>query len=214
MDDNIYIKVRYRGRLKNTEDLPKIISETEDICKTNGWTHRIWDKDWDQPSTVNLALENGALHFDGHAALKGITLSVGDTELIWLTFTRDGLLQSLFTLADPTYFLNDDKFPWQRVKTGYNGGKTHIALCKLFRYLANKYFERFEVMDESGYWQHQDDDRFLQWINDYKHNHQLFSEELEAINEDDSLSKEEKRKRTYELYGEYKEKFMRGDLDF
>ena len=64
--------------------------------------------------------------------------------------------------VNPTFLLDDPYFPWQRVKTGYDGAKSHIEMCKLFRYLEGKYFEVFEVLDESGYWKSGDDAEFTQ----------------------------------------------------
>jgi len=110
-----YIKIRYRGRLKHPNDVHKLTTETADICQSNGWTHKIWEEDWDIPQTVHLNAAAPGMSFEGHAPLKGISFSIGKSETIWLTFTPDGLLQSLMTLVQPDFFLNDEKFPWQRV---------------------------------------------------------------------------------------------------
>lgn len=211
MRNTIYIKVRYRGRLKNPNDVHLLIQETADICESNNWTYKIWDKDWSIPQSVTMEPTNGALNFEGHAPLKGITFSIGASETVWLTFLPDGLLQSLFTLVNPTFFLNDAVFPWQRVKTGYDGATTHLALCKLFKYLANKYFEVFEVLDESKYWEHGDDAKFTKWIDNMSHDNRLLQEELAAIMEDESLNQKEMRNRGFRLIKEFGEKYRTGD---
>jgi len=204
-----YIKIRYRGRLKYPKDVHQLTTETSDICQSNGWTHKIWEEDWETPQTVTLNSSAKGMSFEGHAPLKGISFNIGESEMIWLTFTPDGLLQSLMTLVQPDFFLDDDKFPWQRIKTGFDGAKSHIALCKLFRYLEGKYFEVFEVLDESGYWKEGNDEKFTKWINGYIHDNQLLKEELAAIKEGTSLSKEQKYEMSMRLIKEHGEKYRR-----
>ncbi len=208
-----YIKIRYRGRLKSPSDVKQLITETEDICASNSWTFKIWDEDWNEPQTVHLNPSGQGMSFEGHAPLKGISFSVGASENIWLTFTPDGMLQSLFTLVHPTFFLDDEKFPWQRVKTGYDGAKSHIEMCKLFRYLEGRYFEIFEVMDESGYWEERDDAKFTKWMNDYIHDSQLLEEETNAILADESLTIDQKRERSFRLIKEHGEKYQKKNME-
>jgi len=196
---DFYIKTRYRGKLKQPNTVYELIKETEDICRTNNWQYRIWEEDWSAPESLSMNASAEGISFEGHAPLKGITLTVGKSETIWLTFLPSGLLQSLLTIANPTFFLDDATFPWQRAKTGYDGAITHIALCKFLHYLADKYFDVFEVLDESGYWEHKDDAKFTEWINTAIRNHQLFAEGLDAIYNDESLSKEERHSQLRQL---------------
>ena len=100
-------------------------------------------------------------------------------------------------------------FPWQRVKTGYDGATTHIALCKLFHYLADKHFEVFEVLDESNYWTEKDDAKFTVWINNLTRDNVILDDELATIMEDESLSEEKKREMSYRLIKEHGEKYRR-----
>ncbi len=204
-----YIKIRYRGRLKNPSDVYPLTAETADICQSNNWTYKVWEEDWNKPQTVGLNSSAQGMNFEGHAPLKGISFSIGESETIWLTFTPDGLLQSLMTLVNPTFFLNDENFPWQRVKTGKGGVKGHIEMCKLFRYLEGKYFQVFEVMDESGYWKEGDDAKFTKWMNDYIRDSQILEEESNAIMADESLTMDQKRERSMRLIKEYGEKYRR-----
>jgi hypothetical protein len=111
------------------------------------------------------------------------------------------------TLVDPDFTGDDVDMPWERVKTGFDGAVTHLAICKLFRYLADKYFDLFEVMDESGYWAHGDDARFTNWLEDISRSFQQFQEEMDALAEDDSLSPSEHRKRMRQLLDGYGDKF-------
>jgi hypothetical protein len=208
MSDTIYIKLRYRGRLRDAATVQQLIHETEDICRTNSWPCHVWDEDWSKPASITQACTGEALEFMGHAPLKGLTFSIGASETVWLTFQPDGTLQSLLTLADPTFTADDVEFPWQRVKTGYDGAVTHLALCKLFRYLAGKYFEVFEVRDESGYWDHGDEARFTAWMGELIQSHQQLDDELAAVEADETLSPKQKKEAFYRLLNAFGEKFL------
>ena len=209
MTNNIHIKLRYRGKLKHPQEVQQLILETEDICRTNGWSHNIWDEDWSKPSDLKMGFSGQKIQTEGHAPLKGISFNIGESETVWLTFLPNGLLHSLTTLANPVFFLNDAEFPWQRVKTGFDGATTHLAVCKLFRYLADKYFETFEVLDESNYWLEADDAKFTVWITNLTRDHSILQEELDSIAENKSISTEQKTKMTYRLLNEFGEKYRK-----
>jgi hypothetical protein len=119
----MYIKLRYRARLAQPAQVYELIPEVEDICRSHGWPYRVWDEDWRQPAKVSGEFADGALHFEGHAPLKGVTFQIGDSETVWLTFQADGVLQSLMTLTEPTFTADDADSPWQRVKTGGMGAR-------------------------------------------------------------------------------------------
>ncbi|MCF8243840.1 MAG: hypothetical protein K9J37_02010 [Saprospiraceae bacterium] len=210
MSNTLYIKLRYRGKLKDPADVQVLIHETEDICRSNGWKYQVWNKDWAKPQSLTMEFTGSAVEFEGHAPLKGISFSIGESETVWLTFQPDGVLQSLMTLADPGFTATAADVPWQRVKTGYDGAVTHLAVCKLFRYLAGKYFEVFEVMDESGYWDHGDDDRLTAWMNDFSQAQHQLDEEMGAIDADKSLSPTEKRDMSFRLLKAFGERFRPG----
>lgn len=206
MENSFTIKLHYRGRLQDPAIVPALIQEAEDICRTNGWQYHCWDEDWSQPSQLSTTISEGVLHFDGHAPLKGISFGVGQSETVWLTFTADGILHSLMTLVQPDFTGDDVDIPWERVKTGFDGAATHLAICKLFRYLAGKYFEVFEVRDESGYWSHGDDARFTDWLSETRRSFQQFMDELERLYADESLSPEAHREQMRRLADAFREK--------
>lgn len=207
MSDTFYIKLRYRGRLKNPPDVRQLILETEDICRSHGWAYQVLDENWSQPLRLSSSFTGDALVFEGHAPLKGICFQIWESETLSLTFLPDGTLHSLLTLTNPSFFGDDADFPWQRVKTGYDGAATHLAVCKLFRYLSGKYFEVFEVQDESGYWRHGDDARLTNWLDNLNHDRQLLEEELEAIEADETLSPQQKRDMAFRLLKGFGQKY-------
>ncbi len=207
----MHLKVRYRAQLAQPDQVYQLIAEVEDICRSHGWSHLVWDEDWEQAGSIRAEVADGNIHYDGHAALKGISFQIGDSESVWLTFQADGKLQSLMTLADPTFTANDADFPWQRVKTGLDGGKTHLAVCKLFRYLGQKYCSIFEVEDESGYWNKGGEDKhFLAWMEAFLLASQQLEAELAALAADTSISREKHRETMYQLVREFGQRFPKG----
>lgn len=207
----MHLKVRYRAQLAQPAQVDQLITEVEDICRSHAWPHLVWDEDWNQADKLRAELADGDLHFEGHAPLKGISFQIDKSETVWLTFQADGRLQSLMTLASPTLTANDADFPWQRVKTGMDGGKTHLALCKLFRYLGPKYCSILEVEDESGYWEKGgEDEDFLTWMEAFLLASQQLEAELAALAADTSISSEKHRETMYHLVRAFGQRFPKG----
>lgn len=94
-----------------------------------------------------------------------------------LTFRNDGML------ADPIYFIfKDDTFSppdpkgefWLSTVSQYAGIDAHMALIKLLRFLSQKYFVEFHLIDESEYWETNDPaickkrfEDYTKWMDDY-----------------------------------------------
>ena len=202
------IKLRYRGQPHSPDDVQALTQEIEDICRANDWPFNLWNEDWSLPATISLEGSEAGLRFWGHAPLRGISFKPGDhAEMVWMTFMPDGLLQSLFTLDDPTFTGESVDFPWQRAKVDLNQSETHLALCKLFRYVSGKYFARFEVRDESGYWQHGDEARFTTWAAVVARSYNQWQDEMAAIQADETLDPDQKYAMLKRLTQEHKENF-------
>jgi len=208
--DKFSTKLRYQGRLHRPDDALVLAQEVEDICHTNGWPCRIWDEDWTKPSSVQFQLDDGALETEGHAPLKGITFTLHSlSEIVWLTFTPDGVLHSLMTLNDPFWTSNVGGYPWSRVKTGFDGAVTHGAICRLFWYLKDKYFEVFDCQDELGYWQNRDQDQFETMMEHLITDYTVMEEELNAILSDETIDPPQKRAILHDLLRQFGQKYPR-----
>jgi hypothetical protein len=85
--------------------------------------------------------------------VKGIAITPPECETAFLTFLPDGTLCSPVKLIfyDPS--VNDLMIEVVQTKTQYAGPEIHIALIKLLRYLAKRYFESFHLDDEGNYWE-------------------------------------------------------------
>lgn len=135
------LTICYRGTLRNPNDIEVFLEDVDDICMEIGW-----------PSMP--------IHRSGIMPAKGIMITPAGSEPIWLTFLQNG------NLYDPSHFIyttrpelevvNAEMRKWIFTKTQYAGVDTHMAIIKFFRYLCMKYFEDFELQDESKYWETDD----------------------------------------------------------
>jgi hypothetical protein len=144
--------IHYRGCLKNIDLIGQLVDEVEDIAKSLGWTTQRLDGDLMRENTARLVHTPKGATITGYLPIRGVCLAPGrGCEGIDLFFDRWGWLASPLTmaLADPL----QSEYPYLWVKTQFAGPDVHIAIVKLLKYLENKYFECFEVMDEGDYWQ-------------------------------------------------------------
>lgn len=189
----MYTKIRYCGRLRDTSEIEVFADEVEDLCRSHNWPYHRWQEDWSKPNSLKMNLEDGVIHAEGHAPLKGISFNPGaGHEMIWLTCTPDGVLNSLFTLHDPAFTADDREYPWSRVKARLDDAKTYIAICNLFRFVAGKYFDDFRVMEETGYWKHGDEALLEKYLEQRVLRERQFEEELSAIQSDETMDPEKK----------------------
>lgn len=191
------IKLRYRGRLASPDLVETLSQEVEDICRIQGWTYQLWQEDWQQPSELEATFEANQLNVNGHASLRGISFCPKPAdELVWLTFQADGVLQSLITRLNPTFTGDEVDMPWQRIKTSIGRPESHLTVCRLLRYLGGRYFSAFEVLDESGFWKYQDEDRFHNWSRDMTAHITQLQADLAAIEADETLDPETRHRRS------------------
>ena len=122
----------------NSNDLELFLDDVAEICMEIGWHYM-------------------PIHRSGIMPARGVMITPAGSEPIWLTFLQNG------NLYDPSHFIyttrpelevvNEDLRKWIFTKTQYAGVFTHMAIIKFFRYLRLKYFEDFELRDESKYWE-------------------------------------------------------------
>lgn len=135
------LKISYRGQLRDSNELDSLLDDVYDICIEIGWHFM-------------------PIHRSNVMPTKGIMITPPGSEAIWLTFLASGMLY------DPTHFIynscpeqesvNEEHGQWITVKTHYAGVDMHMAIIKFFRYLSLKYFESFELHDDSQYWETDD----------------------------------------------------------
>lgn len=203
-------KLRYRGRLAQPSQVISLADEVEDICRSNSWPFQRWNEDWTLPPAVIMDIQENRLEVEGHVPLKGITIQPHpECETVWLTFTPDGILNSLLTLGNPIWTGDDRDYPWSRVKTGFDGTHTHELLCNLFFYLKDKFFADFECNDETGYWMHRDKARLTKMVTEAQHDYALLQNELAALEIENKLDAPTKSAISTKLLKEFGQKHKR-----
>jgi hypothetical protein len=124
------LSIHYKGSICNTDSIPMLVSELQDICESLQWDyHPIDDENFQ--GIVFFPPDCEALFFTFH---NGVQLA---SPVLW-----DSYREALETIS---------------VKTQYAGVDVHIAVIRLLRYLSEKYFDSFECHDEGQYWETNDE---------------------------------------------------------
>jgi len=108
-----------------------------------------------------------------------------------MTFYTEGVLHNLFSNDGTIDYRDEDGYPFCFTKTQFAGVKAHIVVCKLLRFLGDKYFEDRKVKDESRYYDTGDVvylKKVMDFISDAIND---LSESLEIIPEKEGDSREE-----------------------
>lgn len=184
------VSIHYSGRFKKDQSLIQFNTELADIAESMGWeSQQLEDDDFPEEGSP---IEHGKLY--------GILINIKQCETVAFTFLSDR------KLAPPMHFellelgkkaeytvisidkgitvektIHDDfdfeKKPIISVKTQFASFEVHIQIIKLIRYLSEKYFDDFELIDETEYWEkgNEDDSRkkfegLLHLINAFRSN--------------------------------------------
>ena len=143
------LSIAYTGRLKEAKLLPVLIEEIVDIVNIYDWKYTIFEDKYPNDNFFDASFDDA----------YGIIFSPPESEPVFLTFLSDGRMVDPFLLE---FIKNDkdrkegDKF-WQFTKTQYAGLEVHKVIIHLFRYLSNKYLVDFELVDDSRYWETNDE---------------------------------------------------------
>jgi hypothetical protein len=163
------VTLHFRGKLKNANLIMELANEVADICDTNGWKYDLFTDDAfytpdpnETPSEKRKRREREREEAEDEAllatrklpdiGLRGIMFNPeGKCESVGLTFDKKGVINSIFSALFPEMNFGE-KMPWSSTKTQFAGVETHIKLVKLMSYLGNKYFKKFELEDDGGYY--------------------------------------------------------------
>ncbi len=155
------LSINYSGRLKDANLLMNLIEEVRDVAKVYDWKFHIYDTVFPDNKFSNETV------FD---KIFGINFTPTNCETISLTFLSNGVM----VCPSRVLFFADSKKKEERnyiyttsVKTQYAGIKTHQFIILFFKYLDNKYFDDFELSDESGYWETNDEEKMMKQFQIY-----------------------------------------------
>lgn len=124
-----------------------MIHELKDVAEIYAWDYHQFEDKFPQDSL-------GGPEFN--QKLYGISLSQPGCEPLWMCFLSNGRLSSPVQL----HLWGNSKDETERrhltkvfTKTQFAGVETHKVLIHLIRYISATYFEDFELVDETGYWE-------------------------------------------------------------
>ncbi len=153
------VSLHYKGKIKSLDLIPAMVSEVEDICKTNNWSYEVFDEESFRPLAKREDILDAFLGEDSEDELKkpdlglrGITFRPHEeSENISLLFDKDGILKSILVMLFPE-IQGHLKMPWSFTKTQFAGAEAHVKTVKLLVYLKTKYFKNFTLRDDGGYY--------------------------------------------------------------
>jgi hypothetical protein len=194
------ITLHYRATLRNADTLAKLTAELEDICLSMEWKYKLTDQVMDAgiaPAVIRhiAGTDADAVH------LKGIIFWVHEqAEAIYLTFDQQNrLLAPINVIAGDVYPTLDDMF-WAHTKTQFAGPDSHAVICRLLRYLSDRYFDQLEVLDEANYWESQNVEELQQAFNQTASAIEIFKEVLDSQAVDAPKTVEELAQKIEELF--------------
>lgn len=166
------LTIHYRGQFKKRASLPTFIEEVKDIATTLEWSHHVFETEFLTNADDNQP--SGKLH--------GLVVNPPNCEPLHFTFLSNRRMASVLSLSvwdkakDPTGRSLFHAF----TKTQFAGPDVHIVIINLFRYLAARYFTRFKLYDEGGYWETGNEERLRANFHFLDRAIRVFGDRLEA----------------------------------
>lgn len=138
-----------------------LIKEVQDVAKVYDWKYHIYD---------TVFPDNKFSKETAYDKIFGINFTPTNCETISITFLSNGLMVCPSRILFFAGSKKKEELDWiytTSVKTQYAGIKTHQFVILLFKYLAGKYFNDFELIDESGYWETNDEEKMKKQFQNY-----------------------------------------------
>ncbi|MEP6795009.1 MAG: hypothetical protein ABJB16_11830 [Saprospiraceae bacterium] len=143
------LSIFYSGTLRDVALLSAFTLEVTDICDDLRWPWQFF------PSTSELPL-------------KGISFYPPGAQEIYLTFLPDGRLAEPDALFNPRSMRYELPVAEEEITLNpiiqYAGPEGHMRLIHLLRHLSGTYFSKFELMDESEFWETGDEQKCRDWF--------------------------------------------------
>ncbi len=146
------LSFHYSGKIIDEHLIKELVGEVADIADSLHWDRVIFG---------NGSLEQFNGKFINDEEFSGICITPPECEPVFLCFMKDG---NLYNPVSYQFYKEDPvQFPigfttTLSVKTQYAGIEIHKILIKLFRHLGKKYLLDLKIMDESYYWETDDEE--------------------------------------------------------
>lgn len=169
------LTIHYSGKFNPSSSLPEMIEEVKDIVEIYNWPYHIYSKQFPK-----ICFDDSSYNDE----IYGISFTPPECETINLCFLSNGRMSSLPNLkifgnsTDKTY---KQYLYMLSVKTQFAGSDTHKLIIHLFKYISQKYFQEFKVVDEGQYWETGDEKILEANFKRYNELMDLFGSALENI---------------------------------
>jgi hypothetical protein len=137
------LSIYYTGMLRDKNHIEALINEAAEIADNHHWDYS------ELPHVPDIPI-------------RGLIVQPENCDPVWLTFHEDGYLCSpilySYLKENPNEELTENTKQVMVTKTQYAGADTHMLLINFLHYLDKKYFSRFELTDESKFWETGDEE--------------------------------------------------------
>ena len=161
------ITIHYSGTFRSDASLKDMVEEASAYARLNNWEFRVFETSFDALAPVDT---------DPDQTLYGLVINPPNCEGIDLFFNIDrqlgfyndhkGFRHEIWVVDEKTG--EGDWVPDPEAqnlqpsrgaftKTAYAGKAIHIKVVALLKQISKKYFENFEVYDETEFWDHGDE---------------------------------------------------------
>lgn len=150
------ITIHYSGSLRSPQLIQPLVKEVEDICKSMEWEFHHFDHSFSlQPNSF----KNKKGEYLKEVSITGISMIPPECEPFYFTFTPEGRLLNFMKFHIGIGENNEIMGEVVHAKTQFGGAEIHMVIIRLLKYLSEKYFEEFEVTDETEYWETGDEEK-------------------------------------------------------
>lgn len=168
------LSIHYSGKFASKSSLSEMIKEVEDIIKVYQWKYHIYETDF--PDRGFEKVYNDKIY--------GISFIPPECEHVFFCFLSNGRMSSPSNLQ---IFGNSAKKDYQKylymlsTKTQYAGIQIHKLIIHIFRFIAEKYFSNFKMIDEGRYWETGDKNVLEENFKRYNDLMDIFSDALQNL---------------------------------
>jgi hypothetical protein len=151
------VTIHYQGRLQDPTTVAQLVAKLQLACRKFKWPYRLIDErilgtaeymvDWQNQVIETKPIDD---------RWRGLFIDPPECETLCLTFNRSGQL----VVYEPPFARSSEpgryavrEHLW--CKTQFGPLEAHIQVCALLR-LVEPYMAEFEVLDEGGYWESND----------------------------------------------------------
>lgn len=179
------LTIHYSGRIADTQKLPQLIEELEEISKVHGWDYHVFEREFPDMDSKSIRLDNSLTvddeAFDGN--LYGIWFVPLNCDPVSITFLSNGRLSGPMQLqcwGKSTDEKEKEMLYTTFTKTQYAGVEVHKMVIGVFRYLNNRFITDLKIYDEGEYWETNDDALLVE---NFRRNTELINGFVGALSE-------------------------------